>query len=107
MNQAAPLLESATTTTHLEVRDVAKSFGPVKALRGVSFSVSSGDVLGLLGDNGAGKTTLVKCLSGISRPDHGHVLIDGAEVSLDSPKAAHLSASKRCTKTSPSSTRSM
>ena len=89
MNQAAPLLESATTTTHLEVRDVAKSFGPVKALRGVSFSVSSGDVLGLLGDNGAGKTTLVKCLSGILRPDHGHVLIDGAEVSLDSPKAAH------------------
>ena len=89
MNHAAPVLESAETTTHLEVRDVAKSFGPVKALRGASFSVSSGDVLGLLGDNGAGKTTLVKCLSGILRPDHGHVLIDGNEVSLDSPKAAH------------------
>ena len=89
MNQATPLLESAATTTHLEVRDVAKSFGPVKALRGVSFSVSSGDVLGLLGDNGAGKTTLVKCLSGILRPDHGGRAHRGAEVSLESPKAAH------------------
>lgn len=71
-----------------EVRGLEKSYGPVQALRGVSFSATGGEVIGLLGDNGAGKTTLVKCLSGIVRPDHGTVAIDGETVDIHSPKSS-------------------
>jgi simple sugar transport system ATP-binding protein len=70
------------------VRAVSKSYGPVAALREVSFTVGTGEVLGLVGDNGAGKTTLVKCLSGIVRPDHGEILLDGVPVTIGSPKEA-------------------
>jgi ABC-type sugar transport system ATPase subunit len=84
-----PTLTETASDTELAVREVAKSYGPVHALRGVSFTVRSGDVLGLIGDNGAGKTTLVKCLAGIVRPDGGEFAIDGQPVAISSPKAAH------------------
>lgn len=77
-------------TTSLEVVDLAKSFGAVRALRGVSFSARAGEVLGLLGDNGAGKSTLIKCLSGIVQPDAGQVLINGRPVEITTPKASRL-----------------
>jgi ABC-type sugar transport system ATPase subunit len=76
-------------TTKLEVDGITKSFGPVQVLRGISISVQSGEVLGLVGDNGAGKTTFVKCLSGILHPDNGTIRLDGSEVHIDSPKTAH------------------
>ena len=72
----------------LEVRDVEKSFGAVRALNGVSFSVRAGEVMGLIGDNGAGKSTLVSCLAGIIKPDAGQILLDGEEVSISSPLEA-------------------
>lgn len=75
-------------STSLEVRDIVKSFGAVRALRGVSFTARAGEVLGLLGDNGAGKTTLVKCLAGILEPDAGEILIDGRPVAITSPRAS-------------------
>ena len=84
-----PSLTDAAAATELAVRDLAKSYGPVHALRGVSFSVRSGDVLGLIGDNGAGKTTLVKCLAGIVKPDSGQIEIDGLPASVSSPRTAH------------------
>lgn len=74
--------------TLLELHNMAKSYGPVHALRDVSFSAASGEVVGLVGDNGAGKSTLVKCLSGIVRPDRGTIVINGEPVSVDSPKVA-------------------
>jgi branched-chain amino acid transport system permease protein len=58
----------------LEVHDLRKSFGRVTALDGVSFSVSSGEVLGIVGSNGSGKTTLLNCLNGIWRADHGEAV---------------------------------
>jgi len=61
----------------LELRAIGKSFPGVKALDGVTFSIGSGDVLGLAGENGAGKSTLVKCLSGVYRADEGAILVDG------------------------------
>jgi simple sugar transport system ATP-binding protein len=79
---------TAPTTTRLELRNMTKSYGPVHALRAVSFSAESGEVVGLIGDNGAGKSTLVKCLSGIVKPDHGEIVLNGSPVSIDSPKAA-------------------
>ena len=57
----------------LAIDDVALAFGGVKALDGVSFDVSQGEVVGLIGPNGAGKTTLFDCISGFSRPQRGSI----------------------------------
>lgn len=72
----------------LEVRDIEKSFGAVRALNGVSFGVRAGEVMGLIGDNGAGKSTLINCLAGIITPDAGQILLEGEEVSISSPLEA-------------------
>jgi len=64
----------------LELQDVRKSFGAIEALRGVSFSVEAGAVVGLVGDNGAGKSTLMKTITGIHRPDGGDIRFDGASL---------------------------
>lgn len=69
----------------LEVRDLSKRFGGLRALDTVSFQLRAGEVLGLLGDNGAGKSTLIKCLSGVYQPDSGQILVDGQEVRFSSP----------------------
>ena len=62
----------------LELAGVQKHFGAVQALRGVSFAVEPGEVVGLVGDNGAGKSTLMKTITGIHAPDGGEVRFDGA-----------------------------
>jgi simple sugar transport system ATP-binding protein len=72
----------------LEIRNVAKSFGNVISLHDISTTVHAGQVTCVLGDNGAGKSTLIKILSGVYRPDHGHLLIDGNPVTLATPRAA-------------------
>lgn len=68
----------------LEVRSVAKSFGPVRAVADVSFEVARGEVFALLGGSGCGKTTLLRMLAGFERPDRGQILLDGADLA-DSP----------------------
>ncbi|MBU1309345.1 MAG: ATP-binding cassette domain-containing protein [Gammaproteobacteria bacterium] len=82
------MVRTALSQTILEVKNITKRFGGVEALRGVSFSVKKGEVVGLLGDNGAGKSTLVRCISGIHSPDEGEILIAGKAVKLDSPMQA-------------------
>lgn len=72
----------------LEVRDLTKSFDAVRAVRGISFELYPGEVLGLLGDNGAGKSTVVSMISGSLIPDDGAIRVDGREVAIDSPQAA-------------------
>jgi ribose transport system ATP-binding protein len=57
--------------------ELAKSYGAVKALRGVSLTIEPGSVHALLGPNGAGKSTLIACMSGATRPDSGEIAIDG------------------------------
>jgi ABC-2 type transport system ATP-binding protein len=64
----------------IEVRDLVKRYGTVEAVRGVSFSVGGGEVLGFLGPNGAGKTTIMKILTGFHFPGGGTALVDGISV---------------------------
>jgi branched-chain amino acid transport system ATP-binding protein len=64
----------------LEVRDIEKSFGGVHAVRGVSFDVREGEILGVIGPNGSGKSTLFNCILGQLPPSHGKVRVDGKDV---------------------------
>ena len=64
----------------IEVHDLTKAYGPVKALRGVSFQVSPGEIVGLLGPNGAGKSTAIKILTGYLQPDSGSVTVNNLDV---------------------------
>lgn len=65
------------TANAVEVEDLRKSYGPVQALRGVSFNVAEGEVFALLGPNGAGKTTTVEILEGFRRRDGGRASVLG------------------------------
>ncbi|WP_081512246.1 ATP-binding cassette domain-containing protein [Nocardia donostiensis] len=78
-----PVSKPAGEAPAVEVRDVRKSFGPVHALRGISFTAARGAVLGVLGPNGAGKTTTVKVLSTLLRPDSGTAVVAGHDVVKD------------------------
>jgi len=64
----------------IDVKEITKSYGPIEALRGVSFSVAAGEIVGLLGPNGAGKTTTIKILTGSLQPDDGFVTVNGLDV---------------------------
>ena len=72
----------------LRIEDISMSFGPVTALRSVDLHLRRGEVLGLVGDNGAGKSTLVKILTGLYKPDHGRIYLDGEEIRLRSVQDA-------------------
>jgi ABC-type uncharacterized transport system ATPase subunit len=73
----------------LETIGMTKIFGSLVALEDVSIKVSAGTMHALLGENGAGKSTLVKCIMGFYQPTRGSVLIDGHEVDIPNPRAAH------------------
>ncbi len=64
----------------LEIRDLSLSFSGLRALVDVSFDVADGEIVGLIGPNGAGKSTLINCISGLYRPEHGHIRFDGADL---------------------------
>ncbi|MEM1345982.1 MAG: ATP-binding cassette domain-containing protein, partial [Pseudomonadota bacterium] len=76
------------STPLVEMRDIAISFGGVRAVDHVSVDLYPGEVVGLLGHNGAGKSTLIKVLSGAYRADAGEIRIDGERVRIDNPRDA-------------------
>ncbi|MDR7124441.1 ATP-binding cassette domain-containing protein [Pseudotabrizicola sp. 4114] len=69
----------------LRLEGVAKNFGAIEALKGVSLQIGKGEVIGLMGDNGAGKSTLVKIIAGNFRPSAGQVFIHDKEVTFSGP----------------------
>jgi len=76
----------------IQVQDLRKSYGDLKAVDGISFGVSVGEVFGILGPNGAGKTTTVEILEGMRVPDSGIAVVNGIDVRKD-PRAVKSSAS--------------
>lgn len=70
----------------LELRDISKSFGSVKANDQVNLTLKKSEILAILGENGSGKTTLMNMIYGIYYPDEGHIFVDGKEVKIRSPK---------------------
>jgi simple sugar transport system ATP-binding protein len=75
-------------TPIIEMIDIAKHYGHIRALEGVSLSVRAGQVTCVLGDNGAGKSTLIKIMSGLIQADEGSTKINGVEERFDSPRDA-------------------
>jgi branched-chain amino acid transport system permease protein len=69
----------------LEVRNLSRSFGGLKAVQDVSFKLRQNEILGIIGPNGAGKTTLFNLLNGFLRPGTGEILLDGREMSGRKP----------------------
>ncbi len=75
-------------TPLLRLDNITRNFGAIEALRGVSFDISRGEVVALLGDNGAGKSTLVKIISGGLEATSGRMIFDGEERMFNSPAEA-------------------
>jgi len=81
--------------TLLRLDNVGKSYGGVAALRGVSFTVGAGEIIGLMGANGAGKTTAFSLIAGTQRPTSGEIWFDGARIDRKPPYAvAHLGVAR-------------
>lgn len=81
-----PVRSSQVAKTHtasvvLQAAGVTKSFGGVRALRGVDLVARTGEILGVIGPNGSGKTTMINCLSGAVRADEGSISVEGREIS--------------------------
>ena len=72
----------------IQMRGICKSFGEIKANQNINLNLKKGEILALLGENGSGKTTLMNMLSGIYKPDCGTILMDGQEVTIDSPETS-------------------
>ncbi len=90
--EESPERETAATTapaaeTLVEVEGLAKHYGPIRAVDGVSFKVQRGDVLGFMGPNGAGKTTAMRLITGFLEPDAGRVAVAGHDLATESLQA--------------------
>jgi simple sugar transport system ATP-binding protein len=72
----------------IEMIDVGKSYGPIRAIKGITLTVNAGEVTCVLGDNGAGKSTLIKIMSGLHPHNDGVLKIDGRELTFSSPREA-------------------
>jgi len=72
-------------STVLELQNVSKRFGGLRAVKGVSFSMNQGEVLFIIGPNGAGKTTVFNLISGFFHPNEGAILLEGKDISRMPP----------------------
>ena len=63
--------------SYLELENLHRNFGPVKALNGINITLGEGEFLSLLGPSGCGKTTALRLVAGFDRPDQGRIVVDG------------------------------
>lgn len=80
--------QKATSEPVLRATGLIKRFGGLTAVNDVSLEIHPGEVVALAGDNGAGKSTLIKMISGVYRPDGGHIYLEGREITMASPLEA-------------------
>ena len=66
----------------IQLHDIRKSFGTLEVLKGIDLTINPGEVVSIVGPSGAGKTTLLQIIGTLDRPDSGHVLFDGVDVSV-------------------------
>ena len=79
----------------LEVRNIVKHFGGVRAVDGVSFTVAGNEIHGLIGPNGAGKTTMLNLISGLLSPSQGEILVDGHNIeNLPAERCARMGVAR-------------
>lgn len=88
LEEGASLQVSGVETPLIETFDISKTFGAVRALKGVSLSFRRGEVHGLVGANGAGKSTFLNIVGGAVLPSSGTIFVDGQETSIPSPRDA-------------------
>ena len=85
IEHADPTLKAGTPLVEME--NVGKAYGAIRALEGINLRVNAGEVACVLGDNGAGKSTLIKIISGLHPHTEGKLTVDGQEVHFSSPRA--------------------
>lgn len=68
------------TETSLKIKNIHKSFGSLKVLKGISFEANKGDVIAILGSSGSGKSTLLRCINLLETPDEGEVSVSGEKI---------------------------
>ena len=85
-DHADPTLKAGTPL--VEMDNVGKAYGAIRALEGINLRVNAGEVACVLGDNGAGKSTLIKIISGLHPHTEGKLTVDGQEVHFSSPRAS-------------------
>ncbi len=83
----APVPQAAGPAPILRLQNIESSYGPIKAIRGVSLQVQRGEIATVLGSNGAGKTTILKTISGIIDPRKGSVQLQGQDITGHDPAA--------------------
>ena len=83
---ADPSLHSGETL--VEMKNIGKTYGAIRALKDINLTVNAGEVSCVLGDNGAGKSTLIKIIAGLHPHNEGELLVDGKPVSFGSPREA-------------------
>jgi len=66
----------------LKIKNIHKSFGPLKVLKGISFDANKGDVIAILGSSGSGKSTLLRCINLLDTPDEGEVSVSGEKIDM-------------------------
>jgi heme ABC exporter ATP-binding subunit CcmA len=90
MGATGPVEKVAQRVTSIEAHGLEFSFGPARALRGLSLQVENGSATAVFGPNGAGKTTLLKVIAGLLRPDAGTVRVQGLEIGRDPARFRRL-----------------
>lgn len=90
MNESVAVEAKPVTATKplIEMKDVGKRYGNIRALSGISLRARAGEITCVLGDNGAGKSTLIKIISGLHQHDEGELLVDGEDIRFTSPREA-------------------
>jgi ABC-type sugar transport system ATPase subunit len=81
-------MSTAGTAPLVELHDIHKRFGSIRAVRGVSLAIHAGEIVAIVGDNGAGKSTLIKVLTGALSADEGTIRVDGEPVHISKPHDA-------------------